>query len=1582
MQVPGEVRGSTSPLPPATSNDRNFQQALTAGMNNGNTAWPVALSRSPNPDSVADAPEDGGKGSKTQPGSIVFSKSGLREKLEELFGPQVRYTPEQVKKAIDDLNEAAALEEVVLAPGEDVLALEDVAPVALTGSIVGMPVSTIASSVDAALRQAFGIPDDVPSAAGHVVVLSNAGFLDVAGKANVKDAPRLNAFIVWNSDGTVRMIAVREGAEDPETLAHELLHAYTAPAFASMAESFRIDPDQPYSNLGEGVVDFLVWLFMGDDWQAPCAQGADIARQIFEVMDAEVFHSACFLGDESAVDAFRQKANSFTELTVVAEEFPIIQAKVQGVGDASSDDPSPSEVVKKHLEKHGFPTEVIQAIEHLLDSEDGLSTFAGMRDEFYGSIRERLPLTRWSADATAAVIFDLARAPDGERDALMAVLAQLKSLPSDAFLDHLPAMAKALHDALAFGDPGGRIYGQPPAYLSAVQRDQITAMGQELLSQGFGQRVVTAIERVVAAQPSAQGREDLMLALQTMPDAVRQLVTSQIPPEAATSQQAAQASAAMVAGLAPVTMTGDLGELESVISIVAKLDTITTRYQLNSPLISGETRAWVMRDVTLLPPEQRTQFGGRIEALDPAQLRTISSYLEGYGGQVEARMMSSLIWMEEPYRTQARRIIFSMTPTELTDRLNAAWNVTAAPLEPEKLPVYRERERQLLSIFNSVSMPDVLRNYVPDARPFSPMDRATSIMQARAEAAMHVPDGAAAAAEAILRIIRERAFAAYQSGSTEPIKLTFLGVTGFSVPMDGDPEHPATVGTPETDGPPGLGWLMQDLQKLNTGTVKIQIRNGEGKAEEIEVQVNIDLHYVVDEKNVPVQEAVNTRLGVNAKRHAFPSDFDGAFAESWRLLNYEIKPDVVFFTERPGANSAAKYTNMSGIDVGAFNAPLDMLLTIANNLPGVITIAVGDGGNEAGTGRVNNLMPGNVLKLPAYIAGDAGPVDIYATTGCQYPVTASISNLGSEAVIGFLLKSVGRLDEMHTQADVAAAITAAHDAGAIEGVTRDPNLIEVDHFTIKANQGLRNLLELALRTRDVQAVDIIVFDSSSGAQKAANTLARVISELTGLAVNILLVTDNVNAPYGPKQGLIPKITNDALKTAQAIADKVQPAIAIGMVCNTACTSGIDRYAAQIAVPVSDLITVTSNMMIEYGDSHQVADTHQVVLATVGTAFDTEAYSTAIRDILNPGSDKDIQVFEEDAAVGGFVKQSYITGVNDGRELTITEIACHQSSAGVEDDWATLINEGNLNPDSPVVQNAIRRIVDRIQHYHENFDNPVTSIWLNCTHYPAWQTAIEAELASRGLNIPVIDPMPAQARALVELMRSTGIIPEADELDPPPVQVPGVEYAAPPKILTTSRNLIEQVVTLTFTLLERNARVFPIERFGPNTPARPFESGEEFYMFGEVDPVNALAATWGSPSATNWRAVLNALDVISRLQARVDDEGNPVDAEGNAVWRNEYNRLLELAAMPDEPPPTDQDQGLVPPDEPPAITTPPTGLPDVEAFTPPIDAPGVNRHAAAAAWETVKALKAKYQDLDQRETYNDLYGRLAPPDPAA
>jgi len=128
------------------------------------------------------------------------------------------------------------------------------------------------------------------------------------------DAADLDAFIVTGTDGKVRLIAVKEGAENPETLAHELLHAYGSPKFKSVGQSFVVDPKRAYSNLSEGAVDFLVSQLLGTDFEG--SPEADIVGRIVAGMGDTAFYRAFFEGDASALSTFKALANAIPGIRV------------------------------------------------------------------------------------------------------------------------------------------------------------------------------------------------------------------------------------------------------------------------------------------------------------------------------------------------------------------------------------------------------------------------------------------------------------------------------------------------------------------------------------------------------------------------------------------------------------------------------------------------------------------------------------------------------------------------------------------------------------------------------------------------------------------------------------------------------------------------------------------------------------------------------------------------------------------------------------------------------------------------------------------------------------------------------------------------------------------------------------------------------------------------------------------------------------------------------------------------------------------------------------------------------------------
>jgi len=286
----------------------------------------------------------------------------------------------------------------------------------------------------------------------------------------------------------------------------------------------------------------------------------------------------------------------------------------------------------------------------------------------------------------------------------------------------------------------------------------------------------------------------------------------------------------------------------------------------------------------------------------------------------------------------------------------------------------------------------------------STTDLATQSMQGRGVHRFAMPDGAARAAEQIaLR-------------PDEPILLT----TGFNVPpLPGLEDSPVL---PETDGPPGTAVLARTLLGLDR-----------------------EVHIVTDAANRRVLEASLEALGVdladpNLNLYTFELKGDEARAEAQRMLE-AINPGIVGAIELPGPNAQGGYTNMGGIDISGFNPELDHFLRLTNEGLGgkrnPVTIGVGDGGNEAGMGAV---VEGVELALP-----------YPSVVPSDFAVTASDSNIGALAIAAEAAMLEGRPDLLIRPEDYAAAVRAAVDAGAVDGVTRQQQY-SVDGFDLQYHE--------------------------------------------------------------------------------------------------------------------------------------------------------------------------------------------------------------------------------------------------------------------------------------------------------------------------------------------------------------------------------------------------------------------------------------------------------------------------------------------------------------------------------------------------
>jgi D-glutamate cyclase len=269
-----------------------------------------------------------------------------------------------------------------------------------------------------------------------------------------------------------------------------------------------------------------------------------------------------------------------------------------------------------------------------------------------------------------------------------------------------------------------------------------------------------------------------------------------------------------------------------------------------------------------------------------------------------------------------------------------------------------------------------------------------------------------------------------------------LIVTGFTV----------EPGMPETDGPPGAAVLGRALRRLGAHVT-----------------------HVTDQTNVPLVEAALKTLDEPAGVTVYPVEVGGAA----RLLVAE-RPTHLVAIERPGRNRAGDYLNMRGDSVAAWNAPMDELFLCSGvreagsnrgwpekgasrlrvrgqpsrqgKAARVVTVGIGDGGNEIGMGKVRSRL----ARLDALRRRIASVVSV------DHLVVAGVSNWGSYGVVAALGRLTG-LDLLHTPEIERRLIQACVSAGACDGVTRrrEPT---VDSLAADAHAAVVDLLRLASRS--------------------------------------------------------------------------------------------------------------------------------------------------------------------------------------------------------------------------------------------------------------------------------------------------------------------------------------------------------------------------------------------------------------------------------------------------------------------------------------------------------------------------------------
>ena len=203
-----------------------------------------------------------------------------------------------------------------------------------------------------------------------------------------------------------------------------------------------------------------------------------------------------------------------------------------------------------------------------------------------------------------------------------------------------------------------------------------------------------------------------------------------------------------------------------------------------------------------------------------------------------------------------------------------------------------------------------------------------------------------------------------------------------------------------------------------------------------------------------------------AVRYApFPARRDSAERAAAALWD-RVSPVAVISIERLGPNSRGVTHNAMGEDVTAAHAGVESLLTLARRR-GVLTIGVGDRGNELGFG--------SIMARRSRIASLARPCacpcrsTITCTVPAEVVVVASVSNWGAYAMVAGLAIRLGDARLLHHPKDETRMLKACVNAGARDGLSgeRGPS---VDGLPIRMQRTIVTLLREAVK-REIGAGD-------------------------------------------------------------------------------------------------------------------------------------------------------------------------------------------------------------------------------------------------------------------------------------------------------------------------------------------------------------------------------------------------------------------------------------------------------------------------------------------------------------------------------
>jgi hypothetical protein len=262
--------------------------------------------------------------------------------------------------------------------------------------------------------------------------------------------------------------------------------------------------------------------------------------------------------------------------------------------------------------------------------------------------------------------------------------------------------------------------------------------------------------------------------------------------------------------------------------------------------------------------------------------------------------------------------------------------------------------------------------------------------------------------------------------------------------------NPVWLAQGETDGPSGVAVLTRIFSNLGVRTVVLsENRFLPG----IQAAIQAGGSPLLSEE--AWQERNNGTLLL-----AFPEGAAAAPQFVEQLINRIHGISAAFFIEKPGPNAIGIFHNSSGKPKDSDWVAHAHVLNNELRKLGILTVGVGDGGNEIGFGRIrDHLLESHPYGRDCGCPCHGGLLD---STVVDFQLPASVSNWGGYAIAGAIAIELSRFNLMPTWSEVSLTIIAPTTEGAFDGYSGQPTAT-ADGTSLEANQAIYALMLEALR---------------------------------------------------------------------------------------------------------------------------------------------------------------------------------------------------------------------------------------------------------------------------------------------------------------------------------------------------------------------------------------------------------------------------------------------------------------------------------------------------------------------------------------